>query len=98
MASSPVGADPDSYGARLRAKGVQIHAAATPTSHNRKAGDNAQFNNWEKGILMDHRPGGTQMPVLDKHGQTIGLKRAAEEFPNAQRTLAQRRHAASSKD
>ena len=76
MPSTAFDTDPDSYGARLRAKGVQVHPAATPNRHNRKPpGNNARYNGWERGLAVEHRPNGTVMPYLDGHGSEIGVKR-----------------------
>lgn len=94
MATHPVGSNPDSYAERLRAKSVQIHAAATPSRHNRVSGDNARFNNWEKGIASEARPHGTRMPILDKHGSTIPIKRFTEMTKERSSHEARRSNAA----
>lgn len=43
-----------------------------------KPGDNAQYNNWERGTAGEDRPGGTRMPFLDSSGDLIGVKPMSE--------------------
>lgn len=78
MAVHAPGCECDSYGCRLRRKGVQISAAATPTSHNRKPPAAHRYNQWEKGVAGEDRPGGTRMPYLDSSGDLIGVKPFSE--------------------
>jgi hypothetical protein len=77
----------------MRRKSVQISTAATPTSHNRVPPTNDRFNNWEKGVASEPRPGGTRMPFLDKHGSTIPIKKFSE-MTAERSSLDSRRHAA----
>jgi len=58
----------------MRSKGVQISAAATPTSRKGKPGDNARYNGWERGIASEERPNGTRMPYLNAQGDPIRNK------------------------
>ena len=70
----PLGCECGKYACTLRSKGVQISAAATPTSHNRKAPAQHTNNSWEKQKAGEHRKGGGFMPYLDKHGSAIPIK------------------------
>lgn len=77
MATKPVGSDPNSYGAKLREKGVQVSPAGM-VRHNSKPPAKPRFNNWEKGRAGEDRPGGTRMPYLDKTGSAIPIKKMSE--------------------
>lgn len=94
MTVHPAGCDCTNYACEMRRKGVQIHAAATPTSHNRKPPAKPSNNNWEKGIAGENRPGGTRMPFLDSQGDVIGVKPMSEgKFDKAKARLDQKRRA-----
>lgn len=67
------------YACRLRAKSLMVSPKATPTRHNRKAPAPHRFNQWEKGIAGEHRPGGGFMPYQDVHGDPIRMKRFHEK-------------------
>lgn len=55
-------------------------------------GDNARYNNWEKGKAYERRPGGTVMPYLDQHGEMIPIKPFTEgDYDKALRIREQRR-------
>ena len=70
----PPGCQCGKYACELRSKSVQISAAATPTSHNRKAPAPHTNNQWEKQKAGEHRAGGTFMPYIDQHRNTIPIK------------------------
>lgn len=96
MPSQPVGSDPDSYGAKLRAKGVQIDAGAAKSGRRGRPSDNARYNGWERGVTGEHRPDGTFMPYLDSTGTVVRNKRMSEgQFDKAKEVLHQRRQTAS---
>lgn len=91
MPTKPVGSDPDSYGAQLREKGVQVSTAGM-ARRNSKPPAGSRFNNWEKGKAGEHRPDGTFMPYLDQHGGMIPIKKMAEkQFVKDEAALAQAR-------
>ncbi len=77
MATKPFGSDPDSYGARLRAKGIQVNRAGM-VQHNGKPPAPHRYNQWEKGIAGEDRANGTRMPFLDSSGDLIGVKPMSE--------------------
>jgi hypothetical protein len=62
----------------MRRKGVQISAAATPTSRKGRPGNNAKYNGWERGIVSEARPGGTRMPYINANGDPIRNKAFAQ--------------------
>ena len=66
------------YGCRLRNKGVQISAKATPSRHNGRARQ-VEAPSWNKGILYDERPGGAKMPVLNSDISPVRMKQASEQ-------------------
>lgn len=73
MATKPVGSDPNSYGAKLRSKGVQVNTAGM-VRQNSKPPAPHRYNQWEKGRAYEERPGGTRMPILDKNMGEIPIK------------------------
>lgn len=86
----PRGCECGKYACELRSKGVQISAAATPSSHNRVKPAEHTNNVWEKQKAGEHRKGGTFMPYLDANGATIPIKRYVEKKAKHQET--RRRH------
>ena len=71
------GCECDTYGCRLRRKGVQVSHAGM-VRHNDKAPSAHRYNQWEKGIAGESRPNGTRMPYLDKNGSVIPIKAFSE--------------------
>lgn len=78
MPSTDFGTDPDSYGARLRAKGVQVSHAGMVRHNKKPPGNNARFNGYERGIATEDRPGGFKMPYINGTGDHVGLKQMAQ--------------------
>jgi hypothetical protein len=72
--------DPDCYGCRLRAKGVGIDPAATPTRTRNRVPTQvfAPRNSWEAGVAGEHRPDGSFMPYQGADGYPMGVKEHAE--------------------
>ena len=62
----------------MRRKGVQISAAATPTSRKGRPGRNDRYNGWERGIVSEDRPGGTKMPYINAQGDPVRNKAFAQ--------------------
>lgn len=88
MPSQPVGSDPNSYGARLRAKGVQITAGAATSTRRGTPDTNSRYNGWERGIAGESRPGGTFMPYFDNDGTIVRNKQMSEgKFDKAKERL-----------
>lgn len=81
MTVHPAGCDCGAYACRLRAKGVQVSPQATPTSSNKSTTRprEHQYNSWEKGIATEKRAGGREMPILDREGQVIPIKKFTEQ-------------------
>ena len=67
------------YACTMRDKGVAVSPAAMPTRHNRKSPAPHQYNNWERGIAGENRPGGGFMPYFDESGDPIRMKRYHEK-------------------
>jgi hypothetical protein len=89
MADTPFGTNPDSYGARLRAKGVQIDAGHAKSTRKGTPSSNAQYNGWERGVVGEHRPGETFMPYLNAHGDAIRNKAHSEgKYDKAKQALS----------
>lgn len=66
------------YGCRLRAKGISLSSAATPT---RTIDRPHKFRpvvqpSWEKGREVMDRPGGFQAPILNDQGKPMGVHEA----------------------
>jgi hypothetical protein len=78
MATTPFGSDPNSYGARLRAKGICLDAGAAKSERKGKPSSNADYNGWERGVVGEHRPDGTFMPYLTGEGSPVRQKAWAE--------------------
>lgn len=69
------------YACRLRAKGMQLSKAITPTRHSNRPKVLTQHDGdpkWEKGIAGEHRPGGGFMPYLGENREPIRLKEHGE--------------------
>lgn len=66
------------YGCRLRAKGISLSSAATPSRKLDRPYKPRpmQQPSWEKGIEGQHRPGGGFMPVLNEKGKKMGVYEA----------------------
>lgn len=79
MSIHPFDCNCTAYACQLRSKAVQLSPAATPTRRNFVASNNARFNSWEKGIATEKRKGGTEMPILNKDGQVIPIKKFIEQ-------------------
>lgn len=74
----PDGCGCPKYGCQLRSKGVQVSHKGMARHNQKPPGDNARYNNWEKGIARESRPGGTSMPLLDGRGDPVPVKKFAE--------------------
>jgi hypothetical protein len=95
MAETPFGTDPESYGAKLRAKGVQIDAGTAKSTRKGTPDSNARYNGWERGVVGEDRPGGTFMPYLNGHGDSVRNKAFAEgKYDKAKSALAALRSSA----
>jgi len=81
------------YGCRLRAKGISLSSAATPTRTARTPYRPIKQPSWEKGIEGQHRPDGSFMPLLNDKGKPMGVYEAQS---NRKRINAMRRRVASS--
>lgn len=72
----------DTYGCRLRRKGLQVSPQATP-NRRRWAYRQPKAPQWEKGRVGEPRPGGSFMPYLSpRTGKPIGVKEYAENRGN----------------
>lgn len=62
------------YGAQLRAKGINVSPAATPSR--RKHGKRRPIKqpSWERGIPTEKRQGGFEMPYLTESGRPMRIK------------------------
>ena len=67
--------DPQTLGARLRAKGIQLGEGSTPTRSRKVDHNKPHYNAWERGHATDDRG----MPYLDGDLNPIGLKRFRDE-------------------
>ncbi len=77
MGTCPVGCtEHEHYGARLRAKGVQVSAGALPTRAKFGKIRKPQAPSWEKGIPTEKRPGGFEMPYINEKGHRVRVKEA----------------------
>lgn len=74
----PPPCDCGSYGCSLRAKGVQISPAATPTKARKGKPSEQRYNSWEKGKAGEKRKDGTFMPYLDAKGARIPIKKYSD--------------------
>lgn len=72
------------YGARLRAKGIQVPPAATPTRTRKHTYRPPAQPSWEAGIAGEHRPDGSFMPYLNADREEMGVKEYAENRHNVQ--------------
>lgn len=75
----PDDCDCPKYGCQLRSKGVQISRKGMASHNGKPPASNAQYNNWEKGIASESRPGGTRMPFLNGNGAVIPIKTFTEK-------------------
>ena len=57
-----------------KVQSVQLSPQATPTRRNNIPPAPSRHNGWERGVLIERRPGGFEMPVLNSKGHPIGLK------------------------
>lgn len=78
MPVHPVDCECDTYGCRLRRKGIQLPPSATPTRTQRRPfRPGPRHNSWEAGVAGEHRPDGSFMPHLDP---TDGHRLSVKEF------------------
>lgn len=81
MATHPPDCGCDTYGCRLRRKGVVVSTAAMPSRRNNippRRPDPA----WERGRAGERRKDGSFMPYLDGSGEPIGVKKFADNRAN----------------
>lgn len=78
MPSEPFDSDPDSYGARLRRKGVQVSHKGMERHNRKPPASNARYNGWERGIATEDRPNGQKMPYINGTGDYVGVKAMAQ--------------------
>lgn len=87
----------DTYGCRLRRKGVQVSPSGM-VKHNGKPPSRHRYNQWEKGVAGEHRPDGTFMPKLDANGSVIPIKKYSEgKFAKAESQVRQNQAARTSR-
>lgn len=82
------------YGCRLRNKGIHLDPRATPSRRNTipPARANPQ---WEKGVVYQERPGGTQMPVLAPGTlRPMGVKELADNRSGVESAIRRARQGA----
>lgn len=92
MSVHPRGCDCGKYACSLRAKGVLVSPRATPTSARFDIPpNNNNYNSWEKGKAVEKRANGTEMPILDKHGSTIPIKKYVEQHRHTHEETKRRR-------
>lgn len=65
------------YACSLRAKGVQLSPAATPSRLHLPRRQMAAPS-WEAGIVTETRPDGSRMPLLKPSGAPLGVKEYGE--------------------
>lgn len=86
------------YACELRAKGVSFDpGVARHTPRRGKPGSNALHNSWEAGQAVDKRPGGFEMPILDAQGNTMSIKKYAENrhtYDESRRAIREKAQAA----
>lgn len=63
--------------APCRWRTVSVSPSAMPTRHNHKA-PRKPDPAWERGIVTERRPDGSEMPYLDGKGNPIHVKQFAE--------------------
>lgn len=61
-----------------RTVGVAPSATPTRTPLKRKGGNKSVHNSWERGLAVEERPGGFQMPYLGENGEPVGVKEFAQ--------------------
>lgn len=66
------------YACELRAKGVRLSYAASPTMRARRPFRKLERPSWENGKAGEHRPGGSFMPYVTERGRPIHVKEAGE--------------------
>lgn len=77
--------------APCRWKTVAVDPRATPSRMNTVPPARSQFNGWERGIVTDRRPDGSEMPLLNAKGHPVGVKTYAEnrhQIDEARRRVA----------
>jgi hypothetical protein len=72
------GCDCDTYGCRLRRKGIGFSADATPTHRSRRPFRSKTDASWEAGKSGERRADGSFMPYLNDRGTPIGVKEYGE--------------------
>ena len=61
--------------------------------HNGKPPAPHRYNQWEKGVAGESRPGGGFMPKIDAQGAPIPIKKYSEgAFHKAEQTLSKSQH------
>lgn len=68
----------DTYGCRLRRKGVQVSPKATPNRRNNIPPRQTFPPSVNKRIIYDERPGGVKMPIITETGAPLRHKRYQE--------------------
>lgn len=90
----PVGCtEHEHYGARLRAKGVQVSTAAMPSRRKHGKFRPPVSPSWEKGIPTEKRPGGYEMPVLTDTLRPMRVKEHSERRHEIQAIRDRQRNA-----
>ena len=79
MTIHPSDCECDTYGCKLRRKGIGLSAKASQTMRARRPWRPKVNCSWEAGPACEPRPGGTRMPYIgDKSGRIIRQKEATE--------------------
>lgn len=68
----------DTYGCRLRRKGLQVSPRATPNRRNNVPPRASEPPSINKQIVYDERPGGYKMPIFTETGDPLRHKRWRE--------------------
>ena len=75
----PPDCDCETYGCKLRRKGISLSATASPTARARRPWRPKANSSWEAGVATESRPGGFKMPYIgDQTGRKIRVKEAGE--------------------
>lgn len=90
------GCDCGAYACELRAKGVTLDPGAARNSPRKgRPGSNALHNSWERGVAVDRRPGGFEMPIIDRNGNPMPIKQYSEKRHHYENIRQRIRHEAS---
>lgn len=71
--------DCDTYGCRMRRKGLQVSPKATPSRRNHIPPRRVEPPGVNKQIVYDERPGGFKMPIFTEKGDVLRHKRYSEQ-------------------